>query len=441
MLAPSRRLLRIIVALVLWGLITHGTYAGSGDEPHYLAITHSIAFDFDLNLANNYGTFEPLIGGGNLAADQHVRTLTNGVVRPVHDIGMPLVFAPLVRVIVPFVNWSTRHLSSSFMQRSRLTPAVLYRQTLSIVMIGLATVLAGLIFDALVSAGNSPAHAVGVSLLIMLSPPLLFYSVLFFTELLSALVCFWTFRRVTWVDIRGTWPWALTGAAIGFLMLIHARNAGLVIGLAALGVTKSWRMKLPAESIALVTGMAVLLLVRTAVNYYFWGTLVTNSHASLGAWTGWSALTRESLTRLAGLMLDQEYGLLIYAPLYALAVAGLIILAKTNRAAAVSITFVVTCYVALVICPLTNVQGWTGQWCPAGRFLTPVLPLFAIPLSFALRSIPRPVAAAVLALQIGISATLWQFPKLAWNDGDGRAAFCVRTGEGICHYLPSLVGS
>jgi hypothetical protein len=53
--------LRTIVALVLIGFITHSTNAGSGDEPHYLAIAHSIAFDGDLDLANNYGANEALI--------------------------------------------------------------------------------------------------------------------------------------------------------------------------------------------------------------------------------------------------------------------------------------------------------------------------------------------------------------------------------------------
>ena len=66
--ARFRRLLRLLVALVLAGLITHGTYAGTGDEPHYLAIAHSLAFDGDLDVANNYGASEPLIAGGSLDA-------------------------------------------------------------------------------------------------------------------------------------------------------------------------------------------------------------------------------------------------------------------------------------------------------------------------------------------------------------------------------------
>lgn len=88
----------ILVAAVLIGLMTHGTHAGTGDEPHYLAIAHSMAFDGDLSLSNNYGANEPLIAGGALQPEKHVRPDARGVIRPLHDIGLPLVFVPLVRV-------------------------------------------------------------------------------------------------------------------------------------------------------------------------------------------------------------------------------------------------------------------------------------------------------------------------------------------------------
>ena len=100
----SRRALQAIVVLVLWGLITHGTHAGTGDEPHYLAIAHSIAFDGDLDLANNYGANEPLVGGGVLQPEAHVQPGVGGVARPVHDVGLPLLFAPVVRLAVPLAE-------------------------------------------------------------------------------------------------------------------------------------------------------------------------------------------------------------------------------------------------------------------------------------------------------------------------------------------------
>ncbi len=90
------------------------------------------------------------------------------------------------------------------------------------------------------------------------------------------------------------------------------------------------------------------------------------------------------------------------------------------------------------ICPLTNAHGWTGGWNPAARFLTPITPLVGLCVFAGLRTAPRAVAVIVVALQVAVSAYAWQHPKILWNDGDGRAAFCEPLGERICGYLPSI---
>jgi hypothetical protein len=434
----SRRALQAIVVLVLWGLITHGTHAGTGDEPHYLAIAHSIAFDGDLDLANNYGANEPLVGGGVLPPETHVLPGVGGVARPVHDVGLPLLFAPIVRLAVPLTRALTRLLPEAAMRRARLNPPVLYRHLLSLAMIALAALLAGLMFDAFVALGASPRAASGTAALLMLSPPLLIFSVLFFTELLSALLCVLVFYRICLRDTRGARPWWWLGCLTGFLFLVHARNVGLTMPLAALAL---YRLRAPErrrDATAFALGLGALVLVRTAVNYLFWGTLVANPHARLASWPGWITLTGETATRTLGLLVDQEFGLLIYAPVYALALWGARALLTTRRDVALSAVLTVGHYLALVICPLTNDHGWTGGWSPAARFLTPVAPLLGLFVFAGLKAAPRPLAAAVVALQIGISAYAWQHPKILWNDGDGRAAVCEPLGARVCAYLPSL---
>ena len=32
---------------------------------------------------------------------------------------------------------------------------------------------------------------------------------------------------------------------------------------------------------------------------------------------------------------------------------------------------------------------------------------------------------------------MWQHPKVLWNDGDRRAAFCEQLGDRVCDRLPS----
>ena len=434
-----RRALQALVVLVLWGLITHGTHAGTGDEPHYLAIAHSIAFDGDLDLANNYSANEPLVGGGVLQPGAHVRPGANGVARPVHDIGMPLVFAPYVRIAVPLTNALTRILPETVMRRARLNPAVLYRHFLSLAMAALAAMLAGLLFDAFGALGASPRAAFGTSALLMLSPPLLIFSVLFFTELLSALLCFVVFFRIALGDVRGGARWWWLGCATGFLFLVHARNVGLMIPLVVLALHRLRDSSRRREASAFVLGAALLIGLRTAVNYSFWGGLVSGPHAHFAGRSDWGARLTETATRTIGLLVDQEFGLLMYAPVYVLALWGAVSFLKRRRDVALSILLVAGCYLALVIYPLTNVHGWTGGWNPAARFLTPIVPLLGLCVYAGLAATPRPIAIAIVTLQIAINGYAWQHPKILWNDGDGRAAFCEQLGEPVCSYLPTFV--
>jgi hypothetical protein len=419
-----RRLLRALVVAVLWGLITHGTYAGSGDEPHYLAIAHSIAFDGDVDLSNNYGANEPLIAGGGLQPESHVRPGVGGVMRPVHDIGMPLVFAPYVRVAVPAAHTLANAIPETMMRRARLNEPLLYRHLLSFAMIALAAVLAGWLFDALVHLGTPPRTAFGGTLLVMLSPPLLIFSVLFFTELLSALLVFHVFRAVAIDPPRGAARWAITGAVTGFLFLVHARNIGFVVPLTLLAAVELRRgAHRRNEATAYAAALAVALTLRTLLNERFWGAWITGPHARAGGWPGAGALVAESAARLRGLLLDQEFGLLPYAPIYVIAIAGAAALARSRRDVLIALAFVTAAYIGTIVCPITNVHGWTGGWNPAGRFLTPTLPLAGLLVVSGLRPLPRVAVIAAIALQIVINAYVWQRPKILWNDGDGRAAF------------------
>jgi hypothetical protein len=434
----TRRIVQTIVVLVLWGLIPHGTYAGSGDEPHYLAIAHSMAFDGDLDLANNYGANEPLIGSGSLLPEAHVRTGTQGVARPVHDIGLPLLFVPVVRVAVPLTTVLTRVVPEPVMRRARLNPAVLYRQLLSLAMIALAVLLSGLMFDTLVSLGGPPRTAAAAGLLVALSPPLLIMSVLFFTELVSALLCLFVFRRIAIEKAVGALSWCVAGVATGFLWLVHARNIGLVIPLTAIALISTRARPVRREAAAFALGLMAMLLLRTAINVHFWGTLVTSPHARVGTDLSMVGMLQVIATRGAGLLLDQEFGLLVYAPMYLLAFAGWIALIRERPTLTRHMLLVVGVYVGFILLPLTNVHGWSGGWSPPARFLTPVIPLLGIAVGVAVRTVRREAIAILIATQIAIDAYAWQHPKILWNDGNGRAAFCGGWLETTCRVLPSL---
>ena len=318
----TRRRLGLIVALVLWGLMTHSTYAGQGDEPHYLAIAHSIAFDRDIDVSNNYGKREPHIGGGGLEPGDHVYPGTGGILRPVHDVGMPLLFAPYVAVAARVAARTAPYTDQQLMRRFRLTPTIFYRHLVSAGMIVVAVLLARLMFTIFAELGVSERSAFWLTLLISLSPPLLIFSVLFFTEMLSALLCLAVFR---WVGLKpdvSPARWALAGIATGLLILVHIKNVGVAVPLAGLAAATLLRRRRHTQLFAYTAALAALLLLRTAITYRFWGTLLTTPHARSGRFDGWAELASTSATRLAGLLFDQEFGLLLYAPVLMLAVPG-----------------------------------------------------------------------------------------------------------------------
>lgn len=432
---PRKRTLRLAIALVLLGLLTHGTFAGSGDEPHYLAIAHSIAFDHDFDLANNYGANEPLIGGGGLAPENHLHAGADGVMRPVHDVGLPLVAAPVVRILRPVAAWLSTTLPESFLRRVRVTPTVLYRHLLSMTMVLVTVWLAGMLFDAFVQLGTAPRTAAWIAALVILSPPLLIFSILFFTELPAAALTFFVFRRIVLAPVTSAGAWAVTGAVLGFLFLLHARNAGLVAPLMVLGLIVAWRQARVVNAAAFAAAAAALLALRTVVNHHFWGTWMTTPHAALGTGIGAGDTLKSAALRLTGMLVDQEFGLLIYAPFLVLAPLGLNVM--RDRSVARAVTFIAVCYLALIMWPVTNVHGWQGGWNPAARFILPVVPLVALALPSAFSAAPRAIVVVLLVLQVGLDAYLWQRPKDLWNDGDGIAAICGRYGA-ACRWLPSV---
>jgi hypothetical protein len=229
---------------------------------------------------------------------------------------------------------------------------------------------------------------------------------------------------------------ALAGVAIGLLFLIHARNAGLVVALTVLALRAPTAQRRSRHAAALLAGLAALVTIRTGINYAFWGTWLTTPHAALGTSGGLGPMLREVGLRFAGMTVDQEFGLLPYAPILALVAVGLLAMPQRRVAGAIGLASV--CYLALVLWPVTNVHGWTAGWSPAARFMVPIVPLLALSLPAAFAHTPRVLLALLVTLQLGIDGYLWQNPKNLWNDGDGIAAVCSRGGVPICRWLPSV---
>jgi hypothetical protein len=415
------RIMVIAVVLVIWGLITHGTHAGSGDEPHYMLIAHSLAFDRDLDLANNYRTAS-LITANTLEPERHAR-MVDGRLRPVHDIGMPLLFAPAVGMAYMLAERLGERIPPRWLQRARLNEGLLFRHQMSLLMALLTGLLGRELFLLFRDLSGQPRHALLWALLFTLSPPILSHSFLFFTEIPTALIALAVFRRLTTRPMDSVARGGVLGILAGLLVLVHTRNVGLLGGLLAIAAVGAWRRQIswPAFG-ALLAGAATAVALRTAVTFMLWGSLVATPHAAFAADVSVVGTTQQVFVRFTGLLLDREHGLLTYAPIYVLAFAGLVFSARKASWLRVAVGLVGLAYLLPILLPQVNVHGWRGGWSPAARFIVPIAPLLCVAAYQYALAAPRWALAPVVLLQLLLNAYVWQFPKTLWNDGDGVAS-------------------
>jgi hypothetical protein len=409
------------VFAVVAGLISHGTFAGSGDEPHYLTIAHSIAFDRDLDLTNNYRD-AALIGGESFEPGAHV-VEKHGRLLPVHDIGMPLAMAPVVRAAYGIAE----RLPQSFLDATDLTRSLALRHLISLVMALLTALLAREMFLVIRLLGGSPRTAFLWSLLFAVTPPVLAHAFLFFTEIPSALITLFVFRRLRLQPIESIGAAMMIGALAGYLVLIHIRNVGIVVGLMLIALPLVFDRSLPMRRFLGFAAAALMATAaRTWITFWLWGTYLTTPHAAAGHTMAMSATIREMFERTSGLLFDRYFGLIAYAPIYLMALAGLVVLWRDRARLSRDVMIVASCYLVPVLLPIINVHGWTGGWSPAARFLLPIAPLLWMGVyCFAARASAagRIVIALIVTVQCVMDAYIWQHPKTLWRDEDGSIFF------------------
>jgi hypothetical protein len=85
-----------------------------------------------------------------------------------------------------------------------------------------------------------------------------------------------------------------------------------------------------------------------------------------------------------------------------------------------------------LLAPAAANQMWWGGFCPAGRFVVPLAPVFCLAVTALLeRQTTRYAAYALLVPQLVIAAYGWQHPRALWPQGDGQN----RIFSGLLHSL------
>jgi hypothetical protein len=382
----------------------HSQYAG--DEPHYLLTAKSILDDGQIDVTaayrdRAYRSFYP----GTLLPHG---LLTKGRLNEPHGVGFPLLIAPAYAI------GGAKGVELFLAALAALAVLLAYRLALKVV---------------------PDPWALGATLAVGLSPPVLAYSTAVYPELpaaaalcgaallalrlqerasrLSAYTCFALIGLLPWLEPTFALPGAVV-AFYGFRALRRARRP--VLAVTALEVV----------------GFSVALYVGLSEGLYGGPTPYSAALPGEGAVdVSLPFGLLERAYRFVALWIDRDYGLLRWAPVLALAVVGGLVLWRERRSGlaraipglrgeeSAALLCGAMAFAQVLVAVFLSASAF-GFWFP-GRHLIAALPL-AVPLvALGLRHAPR--TGAVLAL-IGVGASIW-----LWLD--------VRFGSaGLVHPLP-----
>ena len=266
--------------MVLLALISRGHFAASGDALHYMVIAQSMVLDSDVDLANDYADASRILSGD---PGEHAQRGRAGILRPVHDVGLPGLAAPPFAMAY-WLAERTDALPDWLRERGKLNRFIALRQLMSVMMIALTVWLGVVVFDIAVRLTGRTSFAAVSAWVVAVSPPVLAHGYVFMTEVPTALIGALVVREIVTRRSAGRDRSLLLGVATGSLVLLHARNVGLVLGLAGMC---AWHVRARHTSLAgYLAGCTIALAVRSAVNLHFWGTLVVSPHARVGSLDG-----------------------------------------------------------------------------------------------------------------------------------------------------------
>ncbi|MCX6558004.1 MAG: hypothetical protein NTW95_11360 [Candidatus Aminicenantes bacterium] len=372
-LALRKRLLAIFIAAELLfilaaALLTRSGVALVGDEPHYLAISQSLARDRDLNVFNQYfrDGFKEFLKVEKLAAHG---TWGKGFkkIYSYHLPGVSLTLAPFFFV--------------------RLSPPLLYFLLRS--FLGLfGALLAVLIYLFCLRLWRSRSLAFFVTMVFSLSAPVFFYSIHIFAELQAMLLTlsalYLLFFKVRGKESLSLWAGLLLGSTIfwgvKYVLFIYPIGLGFF-------AYWTWKKKFRPALLLIVFPLLFQALFFGYL-YHAYGNFSPNSVYYGMLNPAESKALYETLLKtitlnmrwetLLDYFFDQRDGLLLYNPFYFFAFPGLLLALKNFKRYRLQLLVALPALLFVLNHAFSTIRP---GYCPQGRYLTPVvwaLLLFAV---------------------------------------------------------------
>lgn len=358
-----RNLLVAVFAVVaLWALLGAGvraTYGGrvTADEPQYLLSAISLVEDGDLDIAEELASER---WRDFHAADlpRQTEPRPDGSELSPHDPLLPILLAPGVAVASAVaLDWPHAELAGA-------------RAVLALVAGALAAVL---VWTAVVRLRLRRSTAIAAVGAFALAAPLSTYGNQLYPELVAALAVAVGAAGLLSLDAaRGTrLATASWVAAVVALPWLGVKYAAVAAAIALLGLVLDRRRRTLASVTLAVAGVAYLVVHQRV--YGGWTVYAAGDHFVGGELTvvGNSPDHVGRTVRLAGLLVDRHFGLLVWAPVHLLAVPAVAaLLRRRDRTAAVLLLPLAAGWATATWVALT-MHGW---WWP-GRQVVVVAPL------------------------------------------------------------------
>jgi hypothetical protein len=410
----------LLTALILYGCLT--TYvvtalSTAGDEHIYLLSVHSLYADHDLEIRNN-------------VAREDFRDFYWG--RPSPRTWQDRDFVAFPVLLFPaYVGAKT--LLPEYPLAGRLGATL---------VISLCAALAGVqVYRLCRDLGGSPPAALWAWASVALTPPFLVSASHVYPEIPAALAAVWGVRALLRVPTR-LWQ-GLAGmlSAVACIVLLKERYASIGFGMIVWTSVRLIRRQLTLATglLAGMVGVGLWLALAKPFPAVF-QTLAMPAHvrAAIVAWN------QHMVAALIGLWADQQFGLLYYAPMFALTFIGIPLLWQRRSDVVLGLLGLVVLYL-LVLVKFRWIQ-WDAGWTPPPRFMVTVVPLLAPLVAEVFDRARGPVLAMVNTL-----AWLWSgavafllsvHPFWRYNQLNGRSTLLGLAGDALgldlARFLPSL---
>jgi hypothetical protein len=374
----------VFAVLVVAAGRAHVQVGPEGDEPHYLMVAESLLRDGDLSLERDYaeGRYRRF---HDAPLEPHYRVRgKNGAIYSLHAVGLSVLILPA---------WALGGFAG-----------------VTVLMALVAALVALEVREWVRDLTGRDGLAEAVGWVAALSPPLVHYAGLVFTEVPAALLLSFGLRRGRDAALGrgGAVAVGLSAAALPWLNVRYVPLAALVI---AHALWRNPRSRLVLAAVAPAVASGVGLLVYHQVLYGFWDPRRVYGRRPEFALSNLAE-------GLPGLLLDQEFGLLVYAPVLALALLGLAFLWRCDRRLAITVGVAA----GVVVLTAGAWPMWRGGFNPPGRFLVPIAPLLAVAVAMAWDRRGLTAGASLLlgwTLWTGLAGG-WE-PRLVHRDRDGTA--------------------